>query len=97
MSWSGPERNILIVFVEPRPSDYLAVSIDGESSLFVAVDEDDRETGEAVGAEIIGFLDFDQWDELPDLDLLWQVGDQEPLPLDELLKRKQRELVERTA
>ncbi len=40
----------------------------------------------------IGFLDFDRWDELPDTGVLWQVGSQEPLPLDELLKRKQREL-----
>ncbi|MDP9477279.1 MAG: hypothetical protein M3R38_16630 [Actinomycetota bacterium] len=96
LSWSGPDHDVLTLFVVPRPEEWTPVSIDGESSLFVVADRDDSEISdkeeEVAGAEIVGFLGFEEWKELPDLNLLWQVGDGEPLPLEELLKRKQREL-----
>ncbi len=98
LSWSGPDHDVLTLFVVSRPEELVPVSIDGESSLFVvgSTDEDDSEISgkeeEVAGAEIVGFLGFEEWKELPDLNLLWQVGDGEPLPLEELLKRKQREL-----
>jgi hypothetical protein len=39
--------------------------------------------------EIVAFLEFDRWSDLPRLDLLWQMPGWEPLPLDELLRRQQ--------
>jgi hypothetical protein len=52
-----------------------------------------RETGRVAGIEMLDFLRFDRWDELPTLPMLWQLPGWEPLPLDEMLKRKHREIV----
>jgi hypothetical protein len=62
------------------------------AALLLELDETEQETGRIAGFEILGFLEFDRWDALPELDLLWQLPGQEPLPLDELLKREQRRL-----
>lgn len=64
---------------------------DVTDNLLLEVDEHDEETGRIVGVEL-AILEFDRWDALPQLDLLWQLPRQEPLPLDELLRRLQREL-----
>ncbi len=64
---------------------------DVTDNLLLEVDEHDTETGQIVGVEL-AILEFDCWDNLPKLDLLWQLPGQEPLPLDELLRRAQREL-----
>ncbi len=89
--WDGPEANIIRVFVEPAlPSG--AVAHDEEITLYRALDQNEEPTGPVTGIEIVGFLGFDRWDALPKLDLLWQLPGQEPLPLDELLKREQRRL-----
>ena len=61
------------------------------NNLLLEVDEHDKETGQIVGVEL-AILEFDRWDDLLQLDLLWQLPGQEPLPLDELLKREQRRL-----
>jgi hypothetical protein len=37
-------------------------------------------------------LELDRWQELPALDVLWQLPGQEPLPLRELLQHEQRRL-----
>jgi len=79
------------VFVEPAlPSG--AVVHDEDLILYRALDQNEEPTGPITGIEVIGFLEFDRWEDLPQLDLLWQLPGQEPLPLDELLKRLQREL-----
>uniref|UniRef100_A0A831X902 Uncharacterized protein n=1 Tax=Thermorudis peleae TaxID=1382356 RepID=A0A831X902_9BACT len=79
------------MFVEPAlPSG--AVVHDEDLILYRALDQNEEPTGPITGIEVIGFLEFDRWEDLPQLDLLWQLPGQEPLPLDELLKRLQREL-----
>ncbi|MBI4506841.1 MAG: hypothetical protein HY691_15015 [Chloroflexi bacterium] len=72
---------------EPIGDDPLA-------SLLLEVDEDERETGRVVGVEM-AILEFDRWGDLPTLDRPWQLRGWEPLPLDALLKRVQRELRQR--
>jgi hypothetical protein len=62
------------------------------AALLLELDDTERETGRIAGFEILGFLDFDRWEDLPKLDLLWQLPGQEPLPLKDLLKREQRRL-----
>ena len=79
------------MFVEPAlPSG--AVVHDEDLILYRALDRNEEPTGPVTGIEVIGFLEFDRWEDLPQLDLLWQLPGQEPLPLDELLRRLQREL-----
>jgi hypothetical protein len=60
--------------------------------LLLELDAAERETGRIAGFEVLGFLEFDRWDALPDLDVLWQLPGQEPLPLEALLKREQARL-----
>jgi hypothetical protein len=48
--------------------------------------------GRVAGLEIVGFLDFDRWQNLPKTGLLWHVSPWQPLPLDDLLKSVQSEL-----
>jgi hypothetical protein len=98
--WDGPSRDILMVFVEPTPDPWGATSDDvGDDVLdlivvFRALDENEEATGEVAGLEILDFLIFDRWDAIPRFPMLWQLPGREPLPLDELLKRVQRELRE---
>jgi hypothetical protein len=40
---------------------------------------------------------FEDWDALPELDLLWQLPNQEPLPLEALLRREQCRLREQAS
>ncbi|MBI2321354.1 MAG: hypothetical protein HYU88_04495 [Chloroflexi bacterium] len=56
------------------------------------LDEHQEATGVVVGIEIEGFLDFDRWESLPKLDIRWRLPGHEPLPLEDLLRRLQREL-----
>jgi hypothetical protein len=96
--WDGPERDILIVFVEPAIMEWIVDPLEEalDVAFFLEVDDaeakEPRETGRIAGVEIVGFLEFDQWAALPDLPLHWQLGDWEPLPLVDLLKRLQLEL-----
>ena len=94
MSWSGSMGDVLSLWVDdPRVPSWLTFSTDHDLvALFLEVDEDENETGRVAGLEIVGFLEFEAWDELPDLGLLWQVADWEPLPLVDLLQREQQAL-----
>lgn len=67
------------------------------AALLLELDEAEQETGRIAGFEIPGFLEFDRWDALPELDLLWQLPGQEPLPLNELQKREERRLRQQVA
>lgn len=69
---------------------------DSTGSLLLEVDDHGRETGGIVGVEM-SLLSFDRWQDLPKLDVLWQLPGWKPLPLDKLLKRVQKELQERRA
>jgi len=60
------------------------------------VDERGEETGRVIGVEL-PILEFDDWDDVPDLPTLWQLHGQEPMHLKDLLKRVQRELRLQTA
>ncbi|CAN5185673.1 hypothetical protein BH23CHL1_BH23CHL1_21660 [soil metagenome] len=64
-------------------------------AVFLTLDENEPETGEITSFEVLGFLGFDRWDALPELPILWQVGDWEPLPIADLLKRRQTLLKKR--
>jgi hypothetical protein len=94
MVWGGPDSDVLTVSVEPLRYPWSADPVDGRMGLFVlrALDGDDRETDAIAGLEIIGFLDFDRWDDLPELPGLWRLSELEPLPLRVALQRKQAEL-----
>lgn len=95
--WGGSDSDVLTVFVEPTPELWEADPIDELSGFFVlrAVDESGRETGETAGIEIVGFLDFERWQDLPTLPVLWRLWGWEPLPLAEVLQRVQEKLRER--
>jgi hypothetical protein len=92
-------REDITLFVEPTPGSWVADSLgDGwQAFVLLALDEAEKETGEVAGVRIMDFLDFDQWEELPKLPLLWQIPGWEPLPLEEVLKREQQLLKEEAA
>ena len=92
ITWPGPRNDVLRIFVEPTPDDWLAEPRGADLALFRVPDEDDEPRGHLAGLEIVDFLDFDRWEDLPRMTVLWQLPGCEPLPLDELLKRKQQEL-----
>ncbi|MBI4499396.1 MAG: hypothetical protein HY689_16030 [Chloroflexi bacterium] len=90
-----PTLDVLVLRVEDPPvGNWVADPVDGTGILAVLreVDEQDEETGRIAGVEIVDFLEFDRWEDLPDLGLFWQLPGQDPLPLDKLLKREQRRL-----
>ena len=91
-------QDVLRVFVEPAIMEWIVDPLEEalDVAFFLEVDDaeakEPKETGRIAGVEIVGFLEFDQWAALPDLPLRWQLGDWEPLPLVDLLKRLQSEL-----
>ena len=95
ITWPGADIDVIRLFVEPTP-DWAADPLEEDTTVAVlrVLDENERYTDQVAGIEIVGFLDFDRWDELPRLDMLWRLPGEEPLPLEELLRRKQRELRE---
>ncbi len=93
-TWDGPAVDILRVFAEPSPVSGAEVH-DEDVVFYRALDEGEEPTGDITGVEIIGFLSFDRWDELPSLSIRWQLPGWEPLSLPDLLKRKQQELQQR--
>jgi len=99
LCWGGPRTDVLTVFVEPTPDDWVADPSDGSGEIGVLyeVDAQGRRTDRVAGVEIVGFLDFDGWGDLPKLDLLWHMPGQESLSLEGLLKRAQQELRQRSA
>lgn len=80
--------DVLMVLREPSFGYYGASSGDPLVARLVSTD-----TGELVGVEIVGFLEFEEWDAVPDAPgVLWKLPGEEPLPLRDLLKGQQREL-----
>jgi hypothetical protein len=88
--WTGPEKDVLMLFREPTPL-WEADPIDEEWQFFVllTLDDNERETGEVSGIEILDFLTFDRWDAIPDFPVLWEIDGWGPLPMVDLLKREQ--------
>lgn len=64
--WTGPEKDVMMLFREPTPL-WEADLMDDDSQFFVllTLDEDEQETGEISGIEILDFLKFDRWDAIP--------------------------------
>lgn len=90
--WDGPERDIAILFVEPTPVPWQVDPDDElEVSILRVLDENEEMTDKIAGIEIMDFLQFDRWNDLPNLSLLWQLPGWEPLPADKLLRRVQQE------
>ena len=86
--------DVLSLWVDdPYIPNWMAFSTDYDLvALLLEVDEDENETGRIAGLEIVGFLEFEAWEKLPDLGLMWQVADGEPLSLVDLLQREQQAL-----
>src|SRR3989304_496910 len=80
--WAEPSGGMAFT---PEPFDG-----DPTACLLLEIDENEQETGRIAGAEIVGFLEFDRWETVPKLPILWQLPGSGPLPLDELLKRQQK-------
>lgn len=89
-NWDDPERDILRLFVEPTPSLW-EIDPDDEYQVLVlrVLDENEEMTDGIAGVEMIDFLHFERWDDLPELPMLWQIPGWEPLPLMDVLKRGQ--------
>lgn len=91
-TWSGPDVDVLRLFVEPTPTPWSADPIDDDIVVLYALDACGQETGRVAGIEIVGLLSFDRWNALPDLPILWELTGETPRPLAALLERLQREL-----
>jgi hypothetical protein len=93
VSWS-PRTGVLSLYSEPPARQWVADPFEGTglAALLWELDEQERETGRLAGVDIVGFLDFKDWDAVPRLPFLWQLPGRTPLPLHELLHRLQAEL-----
>ena len=92
ITWPGSTIDVLRLFREPTPALWEPDPIDDQFAILLTLDEDEQETGEITGIEIIDFLDFDRWDKLPTFPILWQLPGQEPGLLVDILKREQETL-----
>jgi len=68
------------------------IPVDADIAVFRALDGDEEPNGPVAGIEIMDFLDFNRWEDLPRFPFLWELAGWGPLPLDDLLRRVQREL-----
>ena len=97
IAWAGPVVDAITVFVEPTPSMWVAEPAkpnNGHVFLYHALDSSRRRTGEVAGVHITGFLNFEGWNDIPDLPLLWQLQDREPMSLADILKAEQERVRE---
>lgn len=93
--WPGPKIDVLRLFMEPVPALWEADPIDDAFAVYLTLDDNEQETGGIADFEVLGFLGFDRWNALPELPILWQVGNWEPLPIADLLQREQALLREK--
>lgn len=77
-SWGGPTRDVLAVIDVTAP-EFSAALLDDyddpEVVVYRVLDHDEEPNGDIVGIEIVGFLDFDRWEEIPVLPMRWSIGD----------------------
>jgi len=83
--------------MEPTSELVGAAVHDEDIVLFRILDEKQEPTGDIVGIEIVGFLDFHRWEDLPRLPIEWRLPGCEALPLIEFLKREQTNLRRRAS
>lgn len=91
--WAGPNIDAFTLFVEPTPPTWVAEPAwpgDTQIYLYHALDKDRRRTGQLAGVHILDFLNFSRWGDLPELDMLWQLADNEAAALAELLRTEQQ-------
>jgi len=76
-AWGGPERDVLAILPGYPTPDFSGVPLNesGELVAYELLDGAEEPTGEIVGVEIVGFLEFDEWDEIPDLPVRWSIND----------------------
>ena len=91
-TWAGPHTGVLTLFAEPPPDEWIAEPDDLTEFFVWWVVASGRETDQIAAVEMLGFLDFDRWDTLPNPSSLWQLPDWPPLPLRSPLQRLQAEL-----
>ncbi|HEY7035283.1 MAG TPA: hypothetical protein VH482_28350 [Thermomicrobiales bacterium] len=91
-TWPGPDTDVLRIFVEPTPEPWGAEAVDEDVLLFRALNDREELTDRIAGLEIVGFLDFDRWEDLPETDLQWRLPGQPAQPLADLLRTLQPEL-----
>lgn len=60
------------------------------ASVLFEVDEGERDTGRIAGIEIIGFLEFDRWEDVPSLPILWKLPGEKALPIKDVLRHEQQ-------
>lgn len=95
--WPGPRINVLRVFRDEALSGEQDTEVLDEGARVAAfweLDEREERTGRLAGVEIVDFLTFNKWGQLPKSNSYWQLPGWDPLPLSKLLKRKQQELRE---
>ncbi len=92
--WDGPAEDVVWLLADPPPDFWLIERIADAAgvSLLRALDEQEAPTDEIAGVEVIDFLAFDAWEALPDLPVRWEVGDDEPRPLADVLRAAQARL-----
>ncbi|MFN8534149.1 MAG: hypothetical protein U0556_11440 [Dehalococcoidia bacterium] len=83
--WDGPAEDAVWLLMDPGPELWERVVLTDRVALLQALDEYEQPTGDLAGIEVGGFLGFDAWDSLPDLPIRWQVGNDPPRSLEELL------------
>lgn len=90
-----PDKGIFVIYREPMGYNFTADPLDNPLASILLELDDERETDRVVGMEIVGGLEFRDWDMIPDLGALWQLPGSDAKPLKELLMRKQAEYRER--
>ena len=76
-AWGGPDRDVLAVL--PDWTDEFSVALlddhdDVDIVAYRALDEDEEPTGDIVGFEILDFLDFSDWNLVPELPVKWSIN-----------------------
>ena len=95
-TWSS-DVDRYVLWAEPSAGRFVPEPLDDDpaASVMLEVDEAGQETGRIAGVEI-ALREFDRWDSVPELPILWQLPGREPLPLKELLQQVQRALRQET-
>lgn len=93
ITWPGPDLDVLRLHVEPWLNwDAEPVDDFGEIAILWEIDDDEERTGRLAGVEVVGFLTFERWHDLPELPVLWELPGEEAAPLVDVLRRVQARL-----
>jgi hypothetical protein len=92
--WEGPPHDLLSVFVDPYPLDFVVdpSDLDTRLAFYRVPDENDAPTGALVGVEIDDFLNFRCWQAFAGFEDRWYGPKGEPLLIADYLHQLQNEL-----